>query len=183
MARRVCLSLLHFPVVDRGGEIITTAITNLDVHDISRSARTFGLSDVFIVHPVEAQRTLASRVKEHWVNGAGGKRIPDRSAALDRVRVVSSLDEAIAAVSPDVELWTTAAQSQGKDSTFAELRVELGREGPPVMLLFGTGWGIAPEVFRRATRFIEPIRGAGDWNHLSVRGACAIALDRLIGDR
>ena len=30
---------------------------------------------------------------------------------------------------------------------------------------------------------LEPIRGSGEYNHLSVRSACAIILDRLRNDR
>jgi hypothetical protein len=52
---------------------------------------------------------------------------------------------------------------------------------PPVLLLFGTGWGLTEEVLAAADRRLEPIQGAGDFNHLSVRAACAITLDRLLG--
>ena len=57
---------------------MTTAITNLDLHDIARSAHTYGLSDFFVAHPIAAQRELAERVREHWVTGSGARRIPDR---------------------------------------------------------------------------------------------------------
>ena len=35
------LALLHHPVYDKNGAVVTTAVTNLDVHDIGRLARTF----------------------------------------------------------------------------------------------------------------------------------------------
>lgn len=181
--RQVAVALLHHPVLDRGGSVITTAITNLDVHDISRSCRTYGISDVFIVHPIEAQRQLVARVKSHWVDGAGAKRIPDRSDALDRVRIVSSLDEACEMFggANNIELWTTAASARSAVSSYRSLRSTIAEDGKPVMLLFGTGWGLAPEVFDRASVRIEPILGVDPWNHLSVRAACAITLDRLLG--
>ena len=37
------------------------------------------------------------------------------------------------------------------------------------------------DVFARADMVLEPIVGAGKYNHLSVRGAAAIILDRLLG--
>ena len=49
------------------------------------------------------------------------------------------------------------------------------------LLVFGTGWGIAGEVIERADHCIEPIRGPSDYNHLSVRSAVSIVLDRLLG--
>ena len=97
-ARRVALALVHYPVLDRAGSVVTSAVTNLDVHDISRSSHTFGLSDFFIVHPVAAQRELVLRIRTHWVEGSGARRIPDRKPAMEGVRIVSSLDEAVAAL-------------------------------------------------------------------------------------
>ncbi len=50
----------------------------------------------------------------------------------------------------------------------------------PLMLVFGTGSGLAPEIFERGWPVLEPIRGGGDYNHLSVRAAAAIIIDRLL---
>ena len=35
------VALIHYPVLNRNGQIVTSAITSLDLHDIARSARTF----------------------------------------------------------------------------------------------------------------------------------------------
>ena len=75
--RRVALALVHHPVLDRQGATVTSAITNLDVHDIARSAMTYGLCAYYVIHPISAQRQLVERIKEHWIEGSGGKRIPD----------------------------------------------------------------------------------------------------------
>ncbi len=93
--RRVAVLLAHHPVLDRQGAVVTTAITNLDLHDIARSAFTFGLGDFFVAHPVAAQRELALRVREHWTTGSGARRIPDRKPPMECVRVVESLDRAL----------------------------------------------------------------------------------------
>src|SRR5881628_1341888 len=82
VVRRVAAALVHHPVHDRSRAVVTSAITNLDLHDISRSSHTYGLSDLYIVHPVAAQRLLAERVREHWISGSGARRIPDRTPAI-----------------------------------------------------------------------------------------------------
>ncbi len=183
---RLALALVHYPVLDRGGETVTTAITNLDLHDMGRSARTYGASDLFVVHPIEAQRLLAQRIQQHWVDGSGKRRIPDRAVALDILRIVPSLEDAYAALGgrEGIEIWTTAASSRGGALTsFPEARDRLERSSCTVLLLFGTGWGLARELVEGADVRLEPIhaRAPTGYNHLSVRAACAIALDRLLG--
>jgi hypothetical protein len=185
MTRRLAAALLHHPVLDRQRTIVTTAITNLDLHDISRSVRTYGLSDFFVAHPIAAQRDLAERIREHWISGSGARRIPDRTPALEMLRIVSSLDDALAALGGTVEIWTTSASPRGASLTHAAARERLRADGPPVLLVFGTGWGLADEVLERAREHLEPIRSAGPdgYNHLSVRAAAAILFDRLCGER
>ncbi len=181
---RVAVVLVHFPVLDRQGDVVTTAITNLDLHDIARSAHTYGLEGYYVVHPVEAQRELANRVRRHWVEGSGARRIPDRAPAMTRVRVVESLDAAIAHFSGQcpVELWTTSAKKRDGTVTFSDARVRLAQSTVDVMLVFGTGWGLAQEVEARSSVQLDPIRSsrADGYNHLSVRAAAAIVFDRLL---
>ncbi len=182
--RRVAIALVHHPVLDGKGAIVTTAVTNLDVHDLARSARTYGCSDYFVAHPIAAQRELVERIRQHWTEGSSGQRIPDRREALTVLRVVDSLDAAIGALGERgaVEVWVTAAREVGPTISFAEGRARLDDEGKPVLVVFGTGWGLAPDVVEGADAVLEPIRAMrGDYNHLSVRAACAIALDRLLG--
>ncbi len=182
MSRRLAIALVHHPVLDARGNVVTTALTNMDVHDLARSATTYGCSDYFVVHPIEAQRTMVERILEHWTFGSSAKRIPDRKDALSVVQIATSLDEALARLGAATETWVTAAREIGSTTTFGEARGILEVDGPPVLLVFGTGWGLAREVTDRATRVIEPIRGSSSFNHLSVRAACAIALDRLRGN-
>jgi hypothetical protein len=185
MSRPLAIALVHRPVLDKEGLVVTTALTNIDVHDLARSARTYGCTDYFIVHPVEAQRALTLKIVEHWTEGSSAKRIPDRKDALSVVRAVPTLEDAVAALGADVEVWVTAARvlEAKRALSFEGARAELEGSGGPVLLVFGTGWGLAPEIIDRADAVLEPIRGAGPWNHLSVRSACAIALDRLRAPR
>jgi hypothetical protein len=178
--RRLSIGLVHHPVLDAKGDVVTSTLTTMDVHDMSRSARTYGCESFFIVHPIDAQQKLAHRIVEHWTHGSSAKRIPDRKEALAVVRVVATIDEASKACGEGTRIWVTAAREVGTSTTFRDARAELSTEGPPVLLLFGTSWGLAPEVISLANMLLEPIRGAGAWNHLSVRAACAIALDRLV---
>jgi len=185
--RRLAIALVHYPVLDGKREVVTTAITNLDVHDLARSARTYGCTDYFLVHPITAQRELVEKICDHWTNGSSGTRIPDRKIALALARTVPTLDDAVSALGgrDAVEVWITAARRVAPPVTLAEARTLLEGEGKPVLLVFGTGWGLAPSVVDGADRILEPVRAAmhADYNHLSVRAACAIILDRLRGAR
>lgn len=188
--RRFAIALVHHPVLDAAGGKVTTAVTNLDVHDLSRSAKTYGASDYFITHPIAAQRELVSRICDHWEHGSSGKRIPSRKEALALVRVVDSLDAAIASMGgrENVETWVTAARDVAPPISLREARERLEHPGKNVLIVFGTGWGLAPEIISAADATLEPVRAArrendAEYNHLSVRAACAIILDRLRGAR
>lgn len=184
MSRLVAVALLHHPVLDRQADVVTTAITNLDLHDIARSAYTYGAERFFVTHPVEAQRTLALRVKAHWVGGSGARRIPDREPPMSRLEVVTSLDAALERLPEPVEVWATTAAESETRLGYGAARELLARGTGSVVLVFGTGWGLAPSVFERAAHVLEPIRSprADGYNHLSVRAAVAITLDRLLGN-
>jgi hypothetical protein len=169
-------------VHDRARAIVTSAITNLDLHDISRSSHTYGLSDLFIVHPIAAQRLLAERVREHWISGSGARRIPDRTPAISILRIVPTLDDALVELGPGAELWVTSARGSGELLDFPQARVQLETDGPPVLLVFGTGWGLGDAVTQRASARLSSIQGRREdgYNHLSVRAAAAIIFDRLL---
>ena len=183
--RRLAHGLVHYPVLDKGGATVTTAITNLDLHDIARCARTYGCTDYFVIHPIAAQRDLAERICRHWIHGSSGVRIPDRKDALSLVRVVSTLDDATRALGGEVDLWITSAREVCGSLGFHQARRVLEGPGAPVLLLFGTGWGLADHVVEAARVRLTPILGPSEprYNHLSVRAACAVTLDRLRGLR
>jgi hypothetical protein len=183
--RRVFAVLIHHPILDRQRAVVTGAITNLDLHDISRSAHTYGLSAFYIAHPIAAQRELALRIREHWLTGSGSRRIPDRIPPMRDLRIVSSLDDAVTDIGPGTELWVTSANAKGLCLNYDDARERLRQEGAAVLIAFGTGWGLADEVMQRATHTLAPIQSPRDdgFNHLSVRAAAAITFDRLLGLR
>lgn len=179
------VALVHFPVLSRGGEILTSAVTNLDVHDIARSARTYGLAGYFVVTPIEAQRKIVARILQHWSEGEGRDRLPERGDALARVRAVPLLADAIEAITqthgatPRVVATSAQAPAGSIRSTFADLRGAIATNSTPHLLVLGTGHGLAASVLEAADTVLEPIVGVDGYNHLSVRGAAAIMFDRL----
>jgi tRNA (guanine37-N1)-methyltransferase len=183
----VYLGLVHYPVKDRDGNIVTTAVTNLDVHDLSRSSRSYGLSGYYVITPIEAQRELVAKILEHWVEGSGKRRVPERGVALSLCTPTESIDSAIAAIEAahgqrPVLAVTAARLPPGLSSESpAALRARIRESDRPWLILFGTGHGLAAEVLARADVALPPIR-PGAYNHLSVRAAGAIMLDRLFGD-
>jgi hypothetical protein len=185
---KVVIALLHHPVLDRQGAVITTAITNLDLHDMARSACTFGVGAFYIVHPVAAQRELAERVKAHWVDGSGAKRIPTREPAMSLLRIVPAIEDVYASEGgrANVDVYVTSARGEGRTvMSYPEARVKMRESARTPLVLFGTGWGLAPALIETSDAFLAPIDGASatGYNHLSVRAACAIILDRLLGTR
>ena len=183
--RQVSAVLIHHPIYDRERTVVTGAITNLDLHDISRSAHTYGLAAYYIAHPIAAQRELAERIREHWLTGSGSRRIPDRVPPMRGVQIVATLDDALARSGPGTELWVTSAKGGEKCLDFAAARGRLEGEGPPILITFGTGWGLADEIMQRADWLLQPIASPrpDGFNHLSVRAAAAITFDRLLGHR
>ena len=181
----VYCALVHYPVVNRQGEEVTTSVTNLDVHDIARSARTYGLRGYFVVSPIEAQHPVVQRIVDHWCSGAGKHRFPERGEAIALVETCLCVDDAIAAIEAregqTPRLVVTSAKSGPDRTSYAEEAERLRTGSQPTLLLFGTGHGLSDRVLQRADVFLEPIVGPTDFNHLSVRAAVAITLDRLFG--
>lgn len=177
------LALLHYPVYDKHRAVVTTAVTNLDVHDIARVARTFGVRAYWVCTPVVTLRRLVDRIVGHWREGPGAAYNPTRREALAVVRLAAELDDVVAEVERETGslpflVATTARDGPGRLS-FPSLQRRLAEPGPPVLLLFGTGWGLADEVLARCDAVLEPIRGVAEYNHLPVRAAAAIILDRI----
>ena len=178
-------ALVHHPVVDRAGDEVTTSVTNLDVHDIARSARTYGLRGYFVVSPIEAQHPVVQRILDHWREGSGKKRFPERAEALSIVEISLSVEDAIARIEAregrSPRLLVTSARSGVTRTTYRTEAARLAQDPTPTLLLFGTGHGLSDRLLSRADAFLEPIQGPTDYNHLSVRAAAAITLDRLFG--
>lgn len=180
---RLSLALLHYPVVDRNDELYTTAITNIDVHDIARSSRTYGLDSYYLVTPIVAQRELATTIADFWINGAGLERNRDRTSAMEIISVQETFADCVARehqiIGKKPLLIATSAKVCEKKTISYEQGRALIDQHDSTILIFGTGYGLAPSIVDEADYLLEPIYGPDEYNHLSVRSAAAIILDRL----
>jgi len=183
-SQRLYIFLVHYPVFNKKGEKIASAITNLDLHDLSRLARTYGVKGVFIIQPLEDQRKLAEELIEYWLNKKGAQYNPLRKSAIELIKLFETLDSAISEVEK-IEgekpvLLGTDASPKRKYISCEEVRKILWEK--PVVLVLGTAWGLCDEVLDRCDYFLEPIWGRLDpYNHLSVRSAASIFIDRILG--
>ncbi|MDR1580525.1 MAG: tRNA (guanosine(37)-N1)-methyltransferase TrmD [Synergistaceae bacterium] len=178
---------LHHPVLDRNGCESTTAVTGMDLHDIARACRTYGVRKFIIVTPLESQRKLISEVASHWITGYGAEFNPDRADAMRGIKTVSSVSRALDWIKekegrPPFIIATTARERAGSLSwlTLKETALLAAR---PVVLVFGTGSGLCEETLDSADAVMSPISGGQGYNHLSVRSAVSITLDRFFGFR
>jgi hypothetical protein len=179
------LGLLHHPVLGRKGEIITTSVTNIDIHDIARTCRTFGFKKYFIVTPVEKQHALIQTILDHWNTDVDSSYNPDRTSALAYIEITSTYEQALQRIE-ELEgqkplTVATGANFKQDDGSAAELRHAIEVDNKPMFLIFGTGWGLHASITESADFRLEPIYGAAEdgYNHLSVRSAVAIYCDRI----
>lgn len=181
----IYLALIHAPVYNKNMETVATSITNLDLHDIARCSATYGLRRYYVVHPAEAQRKLAARIMGFWQEGYGAEYNPDRQEAFARVKISENLAEVLAEIKNEHGIApikvATDARKYSNTVSYKQLRKDIETSETPVLLLFGTGWGLLKEDVENMDRILEPIYGPTDYNHLSVRSAVAIILDRLCG--
>ena len=185
-ASRLSIALIHYPVLDKNADLVATAVTNLDIHDIARSARTYGVSRYYIVTPVLEQQKLVEKIRTHWLSGWGATYNPKRKMALELLQTESSLDDALRDIKErtgrKAKIIVTGAAGRANSVSFAGMRELIGSDPEEhYLLLLGTGWGLTEEIFARGDYVLEPISGGSDYNHLSVRSAAAIMLDRLFG--
>lgn len=187
------LALLHHPVLLKHKISGTSSLTNLDVHDIARISRTYGLGGFFVATPLDDQRRLLKELLTHWIEGSGAASNPDRAEALGLVRPATSLADIVETLTEScgmapLVIGTSARPEldrKGREkrpaTPFAEVRRSLGKR--PVLLVLGTSHGLAPEVLAQCEGVLPPLRWMDSYNHLPVRAAAAVLLDRLLGDR
>ena len=180
------VALIHYPVVNKNGQTIASALTNLDLHDISRATKTFGLRAFFVVTPLEDQKNLIDKIISHWTEGIGSQYNPKRRSALEMIRVHNAYADVIDRVADSEGMQpltiATCARKYSDNLSFPECRAML-KNGKPYVLVLGTAWGLSEEFISAADYVLEPIAGKTDYNHLSVRSAAAIIFDRLMGQQ
>lgn len=181
------MGLVHYPVYNKNHERIASALTICDLHDLSRLAKTYGVKGFYLITPLEEQQELAHRVIRHWTEGYGATYNPDRKKALELAKVRFSVEDCereIAEQEGEKPVFFTTHASVKKTVVLSyEEALRMVRADKVIFLLFGTAWGLSQEIFDRADYFLDPIRSDTNYNHLSVRSAAAIIIDRLAGGR
>ena len=176
------LALMHYPVVNKNGETIASAVTNLDLHDIARVSKTYGVRSFYVVTPLNDQQVFVERLISHWKTGAGSTYNPSRKEALNLVNIKASLDDVILDInSKELKTVVTSARKNDHSLSFNTLRNQIS-QNTPHLLMFGTAWGLEKGFIQEADYILDPIIGISGYNHLSVRSAVSITLDRLLGN-
>ena len=189
LGRNLYIALVHYPVLNKFGEKVAVSVTNLDLHDMARVARSYGLGGFYATTPIEDQKALASQLLFHWKEGAGSRANPDRAEAFSKIKIFDDIEAALLDIETQTgqcpRLAATSARldrRKGAEPALTYSKLQGWLEESPVLLVFGTGHGLAEEVLGKAEGILRPIRFLDDYNHLSVRSAVAITVDRLIAD-
>jgi hypothetical protein len=147
---------------------------------------TFGIELCYIVTPLPRQRQITEQLIHHWQQGYGATYNPLRSEALKKVTIRNDMDEMLAEIRRDGEpiiIGTSSLEREQKAIGYEGLFRWIQEEERPFLLLFGTGWGLIEETVGLCEKMLMPIKGAGEYNHLSLRVALGIILDRIFGER
>jgi hypothetical protein len=181
----VHVALIHWPVFDRQKHVVCTNVTNFDIHDIARASRTYGVERYFIVNRLKEQLSFVERILDHWRVGTGSQYNPKRQTALGMVETAETLEDVLKRYDEKPLVVCTTARELGIPRvSFADLREKVWNpEQKPILLVFGTGFGLHDSIFEMADLLLAPLKGAShdDYRHLSVRSAVSIVLDRLLG--
>lgn len=178
--------LMHTQVMLPGGQEGTTSVTSIDIHDIARSAKTFGLKNYFIVTPLADQQNIVQTLLDFWQKGNGVSYNFQRHEALQEAALKESLQAVIDAIEVQegkkpILIATSAKKSESDKLISFDDQAVVWQEKRPVLFILGTGHGLSPELLEKCDYILLPIEGFSDFNHLSVRSAAAIIFDRWLG--
>ena len=180
----VFLALIHSPIYNINGEKITTTVTNYDLHDISRAGRTYDINKYFVVNHLDSQQALVNRMKNYWTDGYGADYNDNRSDAFSIMEIADTLEEVIEEIKSSTgktpKLVATDAREFSGSYSYKEIREKMFNSEYPYLIIFGTGWGLTEETMDKCDYILDPVWGRGDFNHLSVRSAASIIMDRLL---
>ena len=182
---RVYIGQVHYPELNKSGECILTSIANLDIHGLARSGKTFGIAACFVITPDESQIALAYSITGFWRSAGALMYNPHRSDALSLINTSSSIEDCIDEITNREgmrpRVITTTTRTIDSQISFDRTPMIVGSD--PALILFGTGYGLTAETHTAADCSLAPINGAGEYNHLSVRSAVAIVLNRISSEK
>ncbi len=177
--------LMHDEVILEPGVTGTSSVTSLDIHDIARSAKTYGLEGYYLVTSLLDQQAIVRKILEFWET-SGIEYNKQRHHAVSLVSLMGSLDQVMEAIERKegkrpILVGTSARKCSGvRQITYKDQDV-VWKEDRPVLFILGTAKGLAPQVMERCEYVLAPIEGFLKFNHLSVRSAAAVIFDRWLG--
>ena len=179
----IYLGLVHYPVYNKFKQEVTTSITNLDIHDISRTCKTYDVKKFYIINPLKTQEEFLNRILKFWNSKPAQRFNPHRVKALKLITYVKDIETAQKEIKNQEKVCPLIVTTSAIRHRAPMLFKNFPNQEKPVLLLFGTGNGLTRETHNMADYVLEPIPGRDGYNHLSVRSAIAIVLDRLFSEK
>lgn len=180
------VSLMHTQVLVKGGRVGDTSITSIDIHDVARSSSTYGISNFFVTSRLKDQYMIMQTFLDFWKSDEGKKYNPTRFHAIAKVVPTKSLDEVLSHIEkkegkkPIIIATSARSKKMGTQIDYFS-QGALWKKERPILFLFGTGQGLCDEIVQKSDFLLSPVQGLVDYNHLSVRSAVAVVLDRWLG--
>ena len=123
---------------------------------------------------------------ESSTDGVGSTYNPKRREALELIKIRETLEAVIDDIRKNSDneenprTVVTSARDKSANLSFSVF-CELLKNRVPYLLVLGTAWGLSESIITAADFVLEPVKGSTDYNHLPVRSAAAIILDRVLG--
>lgn len=180
------VALMHTDVNLKGGTVGNTSVASLDIHDTARACTTYGVKTFFIATPLLDQQEIIKTFLGFWGSEQGKKYNESRSKAVSSVKLVSSFNDLVTAIETEEGttplIITTSARHSSLDRQIDyQSQAQVWHHKKPVLFVFGTGQGLSDKILSKSNYHLLPIRGLSTYNHLSVRSAVSIVLDRWLG--
>jgi len=179
-------ALMHTDVLIKNQGVGNTSVTSIDLHDIARSAATYGIKNVFLVTPLEDQHVIMDIFFAFWKSEVGSNYNENRAHAVTALEKTYSLEETITWITQKegtkpLIIATSAKEHAHVQAIDYKSQKEVWKHNRPVLFLFGTGQGLCDEILAKTDFLLGPLEGMVPFNHLSVRSAAAIIFDRWLG--
>ncbi len=180
------VALMHTDVNLKGDRAGSTSVASLDIHDTARACATYGIKNYFIVCPLVDQQEIVRTFLNFWGSEQGTKYNPSRQKAVSIVKQVPSFDQLVAAIEQQEGTKPLIVTTSAKHHDFGikidyASQEQVWQHNRPVLFVFGTGQGLSDAILEKSDFILVPLQGMPTYNHLSVRSAVSIILDRWLG--
>lgn len=179
--------LLHNDVIMPNGLSGESIVTSIDIHDIARSATTYGICQYFIVTRLESQKKLIENFLTFWHQDEVKKINQSRAFALDKVFIKSEIEEVITSITEKEGIAPITIVTSSRRNVPHKAMIsfhdqnKIWEKNRPIVFILGTAHGINEKIINNFDYKLVPIEGLEDFNFLSVRSAAAIIFDRWLG--